>query len=192
MSLYFVPHIYVMLCSAVIALAVYGGPPPLLFLIKPFLDRLIHIAQRQGPQKQELHLESLYCAADLLVLFITKNKVAFFLSSRIGVERGVALSKGNDWSWQGLRLQLPLCYPNSRMQSQSFIFIYLNRGKNAILPMHHKLLLIKSIMQTKHAIFLDINLSNVPIQGSCTHRIHQTSLYRLQSWLADNESIWSS
>ena len=36
--------------------------------------------------KQEFQSESLYCAADLLIPFIAKNKVACFLSSHTGRE----------------------------------------------------------------------------------------------------------
>lgn len=42
--------------------------------------------------KQEFQSESLYCAADLLIPFIAKNKVACFLSSHTGREGGVGLS----------------------------------------------------------------------------------------------------
>nr|DAD25487.1 TPA_asm: hypothetical protein HUJ06_026951 [Nelumbo nucifera]DAD25574.1 TPA_asm: hypothetical protein HUJ06_027038 [Nelumbo nucifera] len=47
--------------------------------------------------KQEFQSESLYCAADLLIPFIAKNKVACFLSSHTGRE-GASLKAG----WLGL------------------------------------------------------------------------------------------
>lgn len=61
------------------------------FSSNPLLDRPIPSLELGASKqiKQEFQSESLYCAADLLIPFIAKNKVACFLSSHTG---GVGLS----------------------------------------------------------------------------------------------------